>query len=256
VTAAGPSRHRLPCGGRLLVALASCLAAAPAAGAQATEASIHPSFTPSRLGAPAAFRFAFTLTGAEGSVPPPVRTVLVRLPAGIALDLRRVAPCASSRLRDGGPAACPARSLIGRGHALLEVHAGSQSIPEEAQLSALRATDRRGQPTFAIYGEGQTPLHQHTISTGTVSRDAAPYGSRLTVSVPPIPTLVLEPDASILSFALTIGQPTGGSGGRAGATVTVPRHCPGGGFPFAAEFQFADGSRAAAAAHAPCPGRR
>jgi hypothetical protein len=255
VTAAGSPRDRVRRGGRLLAALASCLAA-PAAGAQATEASIQPSFTPNRLAAPAAFRFAFSLTGDEGNVPPPVRRILVRLPAGIALDLRRVAPCASSRLRDGGPAACPARSLIGRGHALLEVHAGSQSIPEQAQLSAVRTTDRRGRPTFAIYGQGQTPLQQHTISTAALSRDAAPYGSRLTVSVPPIPTLVLEPDASILSFALTIGRPAGGSGGRPGATVTVPRRCPGGGFPFAAQFQFADGSRAAARAHAPCPGRR
>jgi hypothetical protein len=256
VTAAGPPRDRLPRGGRLLVALVSCLAAAPAAGAQATEASIHPSFTPNRLAAAAAFRFAFALTGGEGNVPPPVRRVLVRLPAGFALDLRRVATCASSRLRDGGPGACPARSLVGRGHALLEVHAGSQSIPEEAQLSAVRATDRGGHPTFAIYGQGQTPLQQHSISTATLSRDAPPYGSRLTVSVPPIPTLVLEPDASILSFALTIGGPTGGPGGRAGPTVTVPRRCPRGGFPFAAEFQFTDGSHAAAAAHVPCPGRR
>jgi hypothetical protein len=134
---------------------------------------------------------------------------------------------------------------------LLEVHAGSQSIPEEAQLSAVRATDRGGRPTFAIYGQGQTPLQQHTISTATVSRDAAPYGSRLTVSVPPIPTLVLEPDASIISLSLTLG---GGRAHAAGA-LTVPRRCPAGGFPFAAEFGFAGGSRATATARVRCPGR-
>jgi hypothetical protein len=73
----------------------------------------------------------------------------------------------------------------------------------------------------------------------------------LAVSIPPIPTLVLEPDASIISFSLAIG----GSRSHAAGAVTVPRRCPAGGFPFAAEFGFADGSRASAAAHVPCPGR-
>jgi len=67
----------------------------------------------------------------------------------------------------------------------------------------------------------------------------------------PIPTVALEPDASILSWSLTIGRP-GAARGHAPA-VSVPRRCPAGGFPFAADFAFADHTSARALARIPCP---
>jgi hypothetical protein len=233
-----------------LLALAGCFTA-PVASAQAPAASIHASFAPDTPGARTSFTFAYRLRDREGGVPPPLRGMVVRLPAGLGLNLRGVASCPLARLQRRGPSGCPRRSLLGRGHALLEVHAGSQSIPEEAVVSAVRAPDRSGHAALALFGQGETPLQQQTISTATLLPDRAPYGTRLTVSIPPIPTVVYEPDASILSFTLVIGGPRAhGAGG-----VTVPRHCPAGGFPFAAEFAFADGSRAGATAQIPCPGR-
>jgi hypothetical protein len=234
-----------------LLALAGCCTAVSSALAQAPTAGIRASFRPDSSGARTAFTFGFTLHDAEAGVPPPLRSMVVRLPAGLGFDLGGVASCRLARLQGSGPAGCPARSLVGRGHALLEVHAGSQSIPEEAVLSALRVPDRGGHAALAIFGRGETPLQQQTISTATVLADRAPYGARLKVSVPPIPSVVYEPDASILSFSLTIGGPAA----HAAGAVTVPRRCPAGGFPFAAEFTFADGSRATARAHVPCPHR-
>jgi hypothetical protein len=38
--------------------------------------------------------------------------------------------------------------------------------------------------------------------------------------------------------------------------VSVPERCPHGGFPFAAEFRFQDGSETTAATTVPCPPRR
>jgi hypothetical protein len=232
-----------------LLALASCWAAVPVAFAQAPTAGIRPSFKPDAPAARTALTFAFTLQDAEGGVPAPLRSMVVHLPAGLGLSLGGAPGCGLTRLRTSGPAGCPARSLVGRGHALLEVHAGSQSIPEEAVLSALRAPDRGGHAVLAIFGQGETPLQQQTISTATVLADRAPYATKLKVSIPRIPTVVYEPDASILSFSLTIGGPRA----HGPVAITVPRHCPAGGFPFAAEFTFADQSRAAATAHVPCP---
>jgi hypothetical protein len=248
VTGALRPRAPLAC---VLLALAGCCAAAPGARAQTPSAVIRPSFTPDAPGARTSFTFAFTLRDAEGEggVPPPLRTMLVRLPAGLGIDLRGVASCAPARLRSGGPAACPARSLLGRGRSQLEVHAGSQSIPEDAVVSALRIPDRAGRPALAIFGRGDTPLQEQTISTATLLADRAPFGAKLAVSIPPIPTLVLEPDASIISFSLTLG----GVRAHAAGALTVPRRCPVGGFPFAAEFGFAGGSRATATARIRCP---
>jgi hypothetical protein len=237
----------------MLLALTACCAASPPAIARAVEAAVHPSFLPDKLGAQTAFRFAFTLMGGEAEVPPPLSAMVVHLPAGLAIDLSAPATCIPSRLRRSGPAGCPPRSLIGRGHAVLEVHAGSQAIAEEAVVWALRAPDHNRHASFEIFGQGETPLQQHTISIAVVSPDGAPYGSKLTVSIPPIPTVVFEPDASIVSFSLTIGAAQSGSRPRAGAAVTVPRHCPSGGFPFASDFAFADGTSAHAAARIRCP---
>jgi hypothetical protein len=232
-----------------LLALASCSTAVPGAFAQSPTAAIRASFRPDASAARTAFTFAFTLKDAEAGVPPPLRRMVVHLPAGLGFDLGGVASCGLARLQGSGPAGCPARSLVGRGHTLLEVHAGSQSIPEEAVLSALRTPDRGGHRALAIFGQGETPLQQRTISTAMVLADRPPYGAELKLSIPHIPTVVYEPDASILSFSLTIG----GSGVDGPGAITVPRHCPAGGFPFAAEFTFADQSWAAATAHVPCP---
>jgi hypothetical protein len=237
----------------MLLALTACCGAVPPAVARAIEAGIHPSFLPERLGSPTAFSFAFTLESAEAGVPPPLSRMVVDLPAGLGFDLRAAATCTPSRLRRGGPAACPARSLIGRGHAVLEVHAGSQAIGEEALLWALRTPNRGGHASFALFGEGQTPLEQQSTSTAVLSPAGAPYGSKLTVSIPPIPTVMYEPDASIISFSLTVGAARGRSRADSFAAVTVPRRCPAGGFPFAAQFVFADGTSATATARIPCP---
>ena len=243
-------------GARWVAALAGCcLASLPVASAHAqVNASIHPSFLPNVLGARTAFTFALRLGAGEEEVPPAVRRIVMHLPAGLGIDLRGVGTCAPSRLRRMGPGGCPRGSLIGHGHAVLSVHAGSQAIPEEAVIWAFRGPDRGGHPVVEVLGRGDTPLQQQSLSTGVLSPDRAPYGLKVTVSIPSIPTLMYEPDASIVSFSLTVGA--AGRRPRAHAAagaVTVPRRSPAAGFRFAADFDFFDSTTASAAARLPCP---
>ena len=111
-----------------------------------------------------------------------------------------------------------------------------------------RGPDSAGRTTFEILAQRHTPLRQSTIIGATVSPDTPPYGSKLVIDVPPIPTLRYEPDASFSSLSLTIG-------GTAGARepIVIPRRCPPGGFPFAASFSFADHSSASESGRLPCP---
>jgi hypothetical protein len=227
-----------------VLAILGCAPAASAAAGAATGASIHPSFLPDRLGASTAFTLALRFSGGEEGVPAPVRTIVLQLPAGLGIDLRGVGTCPSVLLQREGPAGCPSGSLLGRGQAALEVHAGSQTIPEQAVLWAFRRPDLGGHPALEILSKGDTPLQQQTISTAVLQGDSAPYGSALTISIPPIPTVVYEPDASFVLLSLTIG--------RVGV-IAVPRSCPAGGFPFAVASSFADDSTAAATANLPCP---
>jgi hypothetical protein len=226
--------------------------AQPALGS--TQASLHASFTPDRLGADTALTLALRFSGGLEGIPAPLRTFTVHLPSGLGISLHGSATCARATLRRRGATGCPAAALLGRGHARLEVHAGSQTIPEQALLWAFRGRSRAGATTVEILGVGSTPLNERTISTGVLRADTGPFGSRLTVTIPAIPTVALEPDASFDTFSLTLG--TVGRPPRAhaaGARIRVPRHCPAGGFPFAADFAFADGSGASAASSVPCP---
>jgi hypothetical protein len=226
----------------------------PVATARAqASASIQPSLLPDRLGARAAFTFAFRLGAGEEEVPPALSRIVIHLPAGLRIDLRGVGTCNAARLRRMGPRGCPPGSLVGRGHAVLAVHAGSQAIPEDAVISAFRGPDRGGHPVLQILGRGDTPLQEQTLSTGVLSADRGPFGLKLTVSVPAIPTVMYEPDASIVSFSLTVGAAARPRAHAAAGAVTVPRRCPAGGFRFAADFHFSDLTSTSAAARVPCP---
>jgi hypothetical protein len=237
------------------VALTLCAAQAAPAGAETTvsetKAAIRASFSPDRLGAKAAFTFTVHYSGGEFGAPSPVRRAVVHLPPGLRMHIPRLRDCTRAQLQARGASGCPARSLIGTGSALADVHAGSELEREEAAVWAFIGPLQGSNPTIEILGQGYTPLDERVVVTGVVVPDRAPYGEELVMSIPPIPTIPLEPDASMVSFSLTIG------GLRFKAhnpnTVIVPSRCPAGGFPFAADFTYADGSTSTATTAAPCP---
>lgn len=226
--------------------------AAPAGAAQpATTATIVASLSPNRLGARAALTFDIRFAGGQFGVPDPVRRSVLRLPAGLSLDIPRLSSCTPRRLREAGASGCPPQSEIGTGRAFVETHAGSLTLSEDVTLWAFLGPPHNLQPTFEILGQGYTPLDERVVFTGTTLPDRLPYGEQLVMSIPAIPTLRLEPDASLVDFSLTIGvAPRRLHDLNA---VVVPANCPAGGFPFAAGFTYADGSKGRAIALAPCP---
>jgi hypothetical protein len=224
----------------------------PPAAALPTTATITPSLSPDRAGAQAALTFSIRYAGGEFGVPSQVRHSILRFPAGMSLDIPSLRACSVARLRAHGPKGCPAQSEIGSGHALAETHAGSQITTEDVELHAFLGPPDNLQPTFEILAQGYTPLDEQVVFTGKVMSASAPYGEQLEMSIPPVPSLPLEPDASIVTFSLTVGAGRGhGASGR--STISVPRKCPSGGFPFAAEFTYADGSVGGALATEACP---
>jgi hypothetical protein len=220
-----------------------------------TSATIAPSLSPDRLGARASLDFSIRYAGGEFGVPSPVRHSVLRFPAGMSLDIPRLRACSAARLRVHGPSGCPAQSEIGSGHALVETHAGSQITTEEVELHAFLGPPENLQPTFEIFAQGYTPLDEHLVFGGEVMSANAPYGEELVMSIPPVPSLPLEPDASIVTFSLTVGagRGTGTRPPHPQSTVGIPRSCPPGGFPFAAQFSYADGTTGSALARVPCP---
>lgn len=218
-----------------------------------TVATIAPSLSPRRLGAKGALKLTihFSEGGSEG-VPAPVRRSVLRFPAGLGIEIPHLRSCSIARLLARGASGCSAQSELGHGHALAEALAGSQLITEDISLWLFLGPFHNLEPTFEILGQGFTPFDERVVLTGSVVLDRGLYGEDLVLSVPPIPTVPLEPDASIVTMSLTVGtsKPTVQAN-----TVVVPPNCPPGGFPFAAEFTYADGSSESALARSACPGR-
>ncbi len=219
---------------------------------EATTATIRPSFSPDKLGAKAAFTFAVHFGGGELGVPSPVRGAVVHFPAGLTLDVPKLKSCSKARLQTHGARGCPAQSVIGTGHALADVHVGSSVESEGAAISVFVGPPQGANPTIEILGQGYSPLEERVVITATALPDSAPYGEKLVMSVPAVPTLPLEPNASEVSFSVTVG-------GKAAKkhhnpnTVLLPTTCPAGGFPFAAEFTYENGSISTSTATIPCP---
>jgi hypothetical protein len=228
-----------------------CTSHAAIAQAQ-VSATIKSSLSPDRLGAKGALVVTIRYAGGESGVPSPVRRSVLRFPAGLGIEIPHLRSCPIARLRAHGASGCSTQSLLGQGHALAEAQAGSQIITEDISLWLFLGPFHNLEPTFEILGQGYTPFDEQVVLTGTVLPDNPPYGEDLVLSVPPIPTLPLEPDASIVSMTLAVGT-SKPRHPRDANTVVVPTSCPAGGFPFAADFAYADGSNGSAHSAAPCP---
>lgn len=218
----------------------------------ATSATLTPSLSPNRLGAKGALNLTIRYSGGESGIPSPVRRTVLRFPAGLGVEIPHLRSCAIAHLRAHGPKACSQQSLLGRGHALAEALAGSQLITEDISLWLFLGPFHNLEPSFEVLGQGFTPFDQRVVLTGTVIPDSPPYGEDLVISTPQIPTVPLEPDASILTMSLTVGVSKPRNPHTAN-TVVVPSRCPLGGFPFAADFTYIDGSSGSTVAKAPCP---
>ncbi len=246
-------------GRRAVLALAACAVLVVGLSvplvAQAVEsetvAAIRPSFSPDRLGARAAVTFAVHFSGGESGVPSPVRRAVVQLPPGLSMNIPHLRSCTRQQLQARGASGCPARSLIGTGHALADVHAGAGVESEEAKVWAFLGPPHGLNPTLEILGQGYTPLDERVVITATVLPDHPPYGEELVMSIPAIPSIPYEPNASTVSFSLTVG------GARFEKhnpnTAVLPTHCPAGGFPFATEFGYENGTTSTTTATVPCP---
>jgi hypothetical protein len=246
-------RHLLA--GSLLAVIAVGCAVAPFSAEAETQSTIRPSFSPDRLGAGTTVTLAITFSAESGEVPAPVRHAVVHLPVGLGIDMHGVGTCSETRLQARGPRGCPPSSRVGNGRATLEAHLGSQTISENASLSAFRGPNQGGHSTLEISGQGQTPLVERVLMISVIEPDHAPYGNKLVTSIPPIPTLPGEPNASTIRFSLTVGTAPGTAIPRShpSGAITVPRSCPAAGFAFGADFSFADGSSTSATALGECP---
>jgi hypothetical protein len=243
-----------------------CASAPASAQALAEQASLHASFSPDRLGVPTTITFGFTLSTVEGVAPPPLVGLDLRMPAGMNYTTTTLglAICQPAVLAAKGIAGCPTNSRLGYGSAVVEVPFGTGQGHEIPEVQAVSGPSPNGNLVVLFYASGVFPVYAQLAFSGEVLPDKGAYGSQLSSAIPLVTSVPGGPDVSIVSVRSTIGPSRltyykrvhGRSVPFRPRGVSVPEHCPRGGFPFAAEFTFQDGSQTAAQTTAPCPPHR
>jgi hypothetical protein len=247
----------------LLAATLACAACLPATTQATQSVKLTATLTPDRLNQGTTIGFGFQITTPAGNVPSPLTAITVRYPGnlGIALSGLGLVVCHRASLEASGPTGCPADSRMGYGTALAEVPLGPEIIHETAQVTIFRGPEQDGHLALLFYAIGASPVDAQIVFPGLLLPASAPFGGRIGVNIPLVPSLPEAPDVAVVKFSSTLGprhityyehhdgktisyHPTG---------LILPNTCPRPGFPFAAEFTFQDGSHAKAHTTVPCP---
>jgi hypothetical protein len=248
-----------------LLALLAC-AGAPAAAQAAQPAPtvrLTATLTPERLGAGTTIGFNLLILTARDEIPPPLTEVDLRYPQdlGIATSGLGLATCAPTLLEAAGPEGCPSDSVMGIGSAIAEIPVGPEIIHETASVTIFRAPTENGQIGMVLYANGASPVDAQILLPSLLLPAPAPFGGRVKIDVPLVPSLPDSPDVAVVRLTSTLG-PLGityyeREHGRTVAYhprgLQLPDRCPRGGFPFAVQLSFVGGSSATARTAVPCP---
>lgn len=246
--------------GVVMPSAAAPLAVAPPA---AVKARLHASFSPDRLGASTTIGFGFTLHGPGGMTPPPLTSIVLHMPAGMNYlhSTLGLATCTKAQIVAHGSRGCPVDSLLGSGSSYVEVPFGKTNGREWPQIEAFNGRPHHEHTVVLFYVNGLMPVFAQLVFKGELLPDRGIYGTKLKVTVPLVESITDGPDVSIVRVHATLGPKHLLYRGRAHGRVhyfhphgiEVPRHCPKGGFPFAADFTFQGGLTAEAMTKVPCP---
>ena len=235
----------------------------PAAAGAAETATLHTSFSPDKLGASTTIGFGFQISDPSGGLPAPLTSLSLNLPAGIdyVTTTLGLAICQPANLLEHGLSGCSPNSRLGYGSALVEVPFGTGAGHEIPEIQALMGPPHNGNLVVLFYANGQEPVYAQIVFQGELVSGSETLGGSLDAAIPLIPSVPSGPPVSILNVQSTIGpshltyykhvhgkrvafHPQG---------VSVPLHCPKGGFQFSASFGFSDGTSTTTKSVVPCP---
>ena len=150
---------------------------------------------------------------------------------------------------------------MGYGSAVAELAIKGEVFRETARIAVVRADEQHGHQAMLLYIYGETGLSAQVVLMGELLPASAPFGGLLDIHVPLVPTFPGgAADASVTELRLVLGPQNltyyervrGRRVSYTPAGIRLPRHCPRGGFPFAARMRFLGGAEADGSAAVPC----
>lgn len=248
----------------ILAVVLSC-ACLPAVARAAQSVRLSATLAPNRLGERTTLGFGIRILAPAGRVPSPVIGIDLSYPNefGIGLSGLGLEACRPETLEALGPRACPPNSRMGFGTALVEIPIGPVILRERAALAIVRAPVSGGRFALMLYAEGASPVEAQIALPALLLPAAEPFGGRVKIHLPLVPSVPEAPDVALVQFSATLGpehlvyyeRVNGRSLAYHPKGILLPKRCPRGGFPFLATFAFLDGTHAKARTVVPCPGR-
>jgi hypothetical protein len=198
-----------------------------------------------------------TLDLDDGGTPEPVQNMKFSFTQGAKVNSDAFKVCTEATLRDRGPGACPAGSLLGTGKAVAE----ALNLVINANVRIYNGPGTVKKRQLIVWAKAiEIPTIVLTLP-GTLTKTSGKYGWVLDLPIPPIHTIGDGNDASVTGFSVKVGG-YGKKKGRKGKVpfIEAPTKCNKPGWPFAADFRYADGATGRATALMDCtiralPGR-
>ena len=246
---------------------AAVLCAAPATALAANQIAMTPQLS-GTLGGNGRLSIVMTNTSTTGGLPSPLDgPFFAELPAGLTYNVADFPTCSPAVIEAavGTAPSCPAGSEIGSGVAHIGALLGGTSLNEPAVLDAFLTG--RNPDSVAFWGNGTSPVAETLVFMGSLTPTSAPYGDKLSINIPLIPTVAGGPYASLLSVQLTFAATAkvtttqsvreGSRTVRKKVTKTIsefslPKRCTGR-LHWAASATYEDGTSAATTATTACP---
>jgi hypothetical protein len=181
---------------------------------------------------------------------------------GIGVSGLGLETCRLSALEKLGLSACPPDSRMGSGKATVEIAVGPSIVRETVGIAIVRAPVNNGRFALVFYADGKGPVEAQISLPALLLEAANPFGGRVDIRLPLVPSLPESPDVAVVHLQATIGpghliyyeRVHGRTVAYHPRGIQLPKSCPKGGFPFAATFAFLDGARRTAHTTVPCPG--
>jgi hypothetical protein len=191
-------------------------------------------------------KITLTLTKADGSKASPTTHTTVYLPSGMGLNYGKFPKCDVKKLEAQGPKGCPKGSKVGTG----TLKADARPVVNDPVAGTVNAFNGKGN-TYLLYvvPEISSPL---VIPGKLKGSKKAPV---LDFTVPLVPTLPGQPNATLTFFEVTTGGTTKVK--KHGKKVKVnylenPTKCPSGGWPWKLTFTYENGEQLSPVSNAAC----
>jgi hypothetical protein len=254
------------CGLSTVVLLTLIVGCQPVVGQAAETAKLVAGFSPYHLGRSTTLKLALSIgvAGTNDGLPSPVTRFDMRIPANLELigSSLGLAICQPEALLASGLEGCSPNARLGLGSAEIKVPVGPVPVAESAGIEAEMGPPVGEEIGVLLYAEAGTPVAAQLIFPGVLfGGGGSSGGQNLSTSVPLIPTLPGAADISMVSMDLSLGpehltyykQVGGKTIGYRPEGVSLPTKCPAGGFRFASDIAFLDGTTVRASSTVPCP---